>query len=1370
MSEDAKKARTARKAAVTKAINSVKRYVAEEEKGLVKTNLETLVGKFKDFEISHEAYHELLKSDDEIEASDTYLYAVQDEYVSALNFGKQWLHSQNPSSVKDTSNVKPVADDLTHSDVINLINLPKVELETFDGDPAKYHSFITVFDEVVDQATKDDRVKLTRLMQYTSGRAKEAIRFCTLVEHGKGYSQARDILHRRFGNDHLVATRLIQTLKQGRAVKSPEDLLQLADDLSSCYFTLLQTGNLQEVQSQSFIIDIASRLQTYLQIKWKKRALDIKNDTMQYPSFKVFVEFVRKEADDANDPVYGKMGHKPKQSSQTSDVKSKGGQSVLKSSTAFSSSVSQSNVQWKRPPCVLCKNDHKLLYCSEFKAMKPVDRLQLVKKHALCENCLLDNHVTESCKRPNGCGIAGCNQKHTRFIHIDKIVDNANCNVADVANNESMNSDVACNQPVNASVATNQVNVANSDVMNDVTTDKCGVLMPIVGVKVNDHYDTCALLDNASSSSFCTQDLVNNLKIQGCSTKYVLNTLGNSGERNSKIVSIRVSSPDGKESLYLPHVYVVEKIPVTTSNFDVNLYPHLQDLSLVGMNRPVQILLGQDNSEALVPLEVKRGKVGDPFAVRTLFGWSLNGPAKHAIPPKHNVVSHFICASTCSLEDKVQSLWDIENEGLTGDKLSFSQDETKVIKLWDSQCRKVDGHYELPIPWKPNVQLANNLVMAMSRLKSLRGSLNKRGLTTAYDQEIKKLLAQGYAEPVSLSDVHEPSTSNVWYLPHHAVVTEKKPGKTRVVFDCAFKFQGESLNSNCYKGPDFNNKLLEVLLRFRQHSFAVTSDIEAMYNQVYVPEKDRDYLRFLWFDDQDRIIHYRMTRHLFGGVWCSSAASYALRHTVLDNVKLDPLIADTVMNAFYVDDCLKSVSTRNEALMVIHGTKALLSEAGFNLTKFVSNDAQILQHIPENDRAKEFKQLCPDSKSTALGLKWDVANDAFYFDVLNSLSDFGLSRRKMLSTLASVFDPLGLISPIVITGKLLFQESTRLKLPWDMPLPPDLQMKWKEWLSNLKNLSNVYVPRCVKPTKFDNAVLELHHFSDASQNAYGCCTYLRCLAENGDVHVSLLMSKSKVAPLKQTTIPRLELQAAVLAAKVDHMLKQQLELDLSPSQFWTDSEIVLKYISNETRKFHVFVGNRISIIRELTQPSQWHYVAGIDNPADVLSRGQSPKSWNVQKWIHGPKFLWQDESLWSIPDVCNTLSDNDPEIKLDSKVKNCNRVSLMTEVDEDILFALFKRFSSWYHLKRAVSWLLRFKFMLQNGKTAVPKGPLTVDEIQEAECAILKCAQSQSFAKEIKNLLKGKSVGRSSALYSFDPFLDNNGLLKVGGRIKHAKF
>ena len=689
--------------------------------------------------------------------------------------------------------------------------------------------------------------------------------------------------------------------------------------------------------------------------------------------------------------------------------------------------------------------------------------------------------------------------------------------------------------------------------------------------------------------------------------------------------------------------------------------------------------------------------------------------------------------------------------------LGWSQEDKSVIDLWDRECVKIDGHYQLPIPWKNrDSPLPNNFQVAKSRLDSLCKKLKRDNLTERYDQEITKLLANGYAEKVPDNEIS--NAQRVWYLPHHSVITEKKPDKLRVVYDCACTFHGESLNDRCLQGPDLVNKLVHVLLRFRLHKYAIQADIEAMYNQIRIPPNDRDALRFLWYCENE-LTHFRMTSHLFGGIWCSSSSTYALRRTIQDSDNVHPLVKDTVENSFYVDDCLKSVPQREQAEVIIKNTPEVLKEGGFNLLKFIVTDKDLLSGIPADHRAKEVRDLGPEMSGKVLGVKWDISRDLFLFDVNNEVN-YTVTRRKMLSITASIYDPLGFVGPIVLAGKLLFQEATRLKLTWDEVVPPALETKWRQWLASLGELTQFEIPRCMKPTEFDDATFELHHFADASQQAYGACTYVRCVNRYGAVHTQLVMSKNKVTPLKSCTIPRLELQAATLAVKIDSVLRNELHTKIDQSYFWTDSEVVLKYIKNQNKRFHVYVSNRVSRIRESSSPDQWRYVNTAENPADMLTRCTTASKLGT-KWTEGPAWMRHYKSTWPTADLNLELCNDDPEIKC------CANDVIVTvshvRSQHDPVDKLIRHYSSWYKMKRALAWLRRLLNVLKH--KCPNQDRLSVKEIRQAEQILIRHCQLQEYPGEVAKLACGKSVSSSSSLISLSPYLDDHGIMRVGGRL-----
>ena len=1314
-----KVARGHKKGPLTRAMNDIGRYVVEEDKEEVVKLIDDLKVKLRTFEQAHDEYHNQLTEEVDIADSEKYYYDVQAQYIDVIKGAKQWLKSLETSSqIKDEKESSESSrTGMSAEEIINVVNMPKWEPEHFHGDPSKFHTFFALFDENVHDVTTVGKVRLNRLLQSTRGDAHDAIHHCGMVGGEEGYQKARKILKDRFGNDHIISQELIKSLKNGKPVKSSVELQHLADELTVSQATLEKMGKVHQIDTQSSIIQIADRLQSYLRGRWKKHAMDVKRDSGDYPDFGAFVKFVSKEAQEATDPVYGDWN--VRHSKSTSDT-------VKKSSTTSFSTSSYSSSGKKRI-CMMCGGDHRLLWCKAFQAMKLGERLKFVDEKKLCVNCLLNNHVVEDCRKNTVCSVPGCGKKHTRYLHVDQ------------------NS-----TPVNANTT------SRSDCMT------ASVCVPVVPVTVNDKFKTCALLDTGSTSSFCTRKLIDSVGVKGSSITYTLSTLSKSEEvRNAEVVNLNLTSADGSEQLKLTNVYVVENIPVSNPGVNVSQHAHLQNLP-VHKNGSIEVLIGQDHPEALVPLEVRKGGSGDPFAVRTLFGWSLNGPLTSSEKVSKRVISHFV--TTDQVENDFQKLWNVEHDCISS-KVGMSVEDKSVLQLWDKSVEFVNGHYQIPIPFKNDVTIPSNLCVALSRLESLGKSLKRRNLYEKYNDEILKLCNKGYAERVPVYDVNQ--KHGVWYLPHQVVISENKPGKIRVVYDCASKYMGQSLNDKCLRGPDLINRLQHVLLRFRNHEYAISADVEAMYYQVHVPVSQRDYLRFLWFNSDGAIEHYRMAVHVFGGVWSGAAAGYALQRTVND-FSVSTLVRNVVRDAFYVDDLLISLPNFDNALEVMHGVKDVLHCGGFNLTKFVANDDQLINEVAEIDRAVEVKELNLESQSKVLGVKWNVKSDNLYFDLqMNMHSE--ITRRTMLSTVSSLFDPIGLIAPVLVKGRILFQDVTRLKLPWDETVPPDVSESWSRWLHSLDDLKHVVISRCIKPKEFDDAYAELHHFSDASERAYGCCSYLRLVSKSGKIHVVLVCGKGRVAPIHSCSIPRLELQAAVLAARVDSMLKDELHISLGESKFWTDSRIVLQYIKNESKRFHVFVANRVGEIRNLSTASQWNHVSGEVNPADIVSRGMDPETLRASDWFVGPKFLHEHKSEWKCEGDIGELSVDDPEVKnvkvnLSLAVDPIS-VAGQSVIDDHPLDILTKHFSSWNRLKRSVGWLLRIRDHLC--KRNPEKGPLSVSEIHAAETVILKHVQGEAYSKDIQQILHGDSLSKSSPIRDLLPVL-KDGLLRVGGRIRRG--
>ncbi|XP_062846427.1 uncharacterized protein LOC134325915 isoform X2 [Trichomycterus rosablanca] len=556
------------------------------------------------------------------------------------------------------------------------------------------------------------------------------------------------------------------------------------------------------------------------------------------------------------------------------------------------------------------------------------------------------------------------------------------------------------------------------------------------------------------------------------------------------------------------------------------------------------------------------------------------------------------------------------------------------------------------------------------------------------------------------------------------------------------------------------NNLTGVLIRFRQHHIALMCDTEKMFHQFHVPIKDRDYLRFLWWTNGDTNTQprdYRMKVHLFGAVSSPGCANYGLKQLAKDNSHLYPMGAQFIARDFYVDDGVTSVESAERAIELALEARELCANGGLRLHKFVSNSNVVLQSIPPSERATDTKTknltLNDMSLERALGIHWDIESDSFTFKI--TAKDQPATRRGILSTVASIYDPLGIVAPYLLNGKGILQEMCHQGTGWDDLLPERLRPRWERWLDDLTNLERISIARCYVPTNFGKVnKRELHHFSDASNKGYGQCSYLRLKNEKGEVHCALIMGKARVSPLKVVTIPRLELTAAVVSVTVSNMLKEELSYTNVEEFFWTDSKVVLGYINNDARRFHTFVANRVQKIRHCSNPQQWAYISTDENPADNASRGRTIDELLSSNWFTGPKFLWEKEIKPST-ELIHDLPIGDPEVKR-SHV-------LQTRTKEQVTLAdRLSKFSSWSRAIKAVARLLR---RVKKDKSNTLS---TVKERQSAELLFIKDLQKQAYENEIKLLSKGSQLPIHNKLYSLDVFLDKDGVLKVGGRLGHS--
>ncbi|KAI4890224.1 hypothetical protein NFI96_032236, partial [Prochilodus magdalenae] len=462
-----------------------------------------------------------------------------------------------------------------------------------------------------------------------------------------------------------------------------------------------------------------------------------------------------------------------------------------------------------------------------------------------------------------------------------------------------------------------------------------------------------------------------------------------------------------------------------------------------------------------------------------------------------------------------------------------------------------------------------------------------------------------------------------------------------------------------------------------------------------------------------------------------------------------------------------------EAIDLLKRTKASLAESNLHLHKIASNSQVVMEAFLPEDHAKGIKDLdfTGDTEPTqrSLGLCWEIQADTFTFRV--TVGDKPYTRRGVLSTVNSLFDPLGFVAPVTIRGRALLRELTSHTSEWDKPLPEEKRQEWETWRDSLKELKHLHIPRKYTASSLSQAAhTELCVFSDASTKAIGAVAYIRSIGEDGKSDVGFVFGKARLAPQSEPTIPRLELCAAVMAVEIAEFILSEMDLQPNAVKFYSDSKVVLGYIHSQTKRFYVYVHNRVQRIRQ-SKPEQWLYVPSEQNPADCASRSVQVSHLTDTSWLSGPAFLHQCDGSQVTPQLFD-LVDPDKDVEVRPEVKSC-----VTQIREKggLTTDRFKRFSTWSSLVNAVASLIHIVRSCKAAeKVSGCQGwhkcsrPCTPEDLSQASDIIIKSVQSEAFREELAALADGKTVNKNSPLFKFNPRVDE-GLIRIGGRLNNAQ-
>ncbi|XP_022816832.1 uncharacterized protein LOC111349813 [Spodoptera litura] len=769
------------------------------------------------------------------------------------------------------------------------------------------------------------------------------------------------------------------------------------------------------------------------------------------------------------------------------------------------------------------------------------------------------------------------------------------------------------------------------------------------------------------------------------------------------------------------------------------------------------MLLGAEIYSQILQNGFKKAPDGSTVAQATSLGWILSGTVTSASQNTSNIT---VMHTQLGDDEILKKFWELEKEPNHIKKHLLTEEESRCEEIFKATTtREKDGRYVVNLPFKsedPSCQYGDTKKAAIKRFYTLESKFAKETqLKEKYADVMKEYLQLGHMRELTKS---EEQNEHAVYLPHHAVVrNDKDTTKVRVVFDASCKGNnGLSLNDDLMIGPRLQPDLRHLFIGWRTHRICLVSDIVKMYRMIRVADHHTDFQRIVWRDNKHSTLkHYKLLTVTFGTSSAPFLAVRSMQQVAYDEGIKYPFAAERVLKDYYMDDLMTGCDTIEEGMQIYDQMNELLAKAGFTLQKWSSNSSELLEKMigkrysfkGQQNVEKEIS-IKQDEVFKTLGLTWNRTCDTFQYSVQLPALQEPVTKRKILSDIARLFDPLGWVAPVIIVAKMLIQKLWISGIAWDEEVPCEIKKEWLTYRQELHFLTKFSVPRWLH-MKHGDKQIDLHGFCDASKSAYAAVVYVRVVDADGGIHVNLLTAKTKVAPIKTVSVPRLELCGAVLLAKLLSEVSEVMGISKSNLYYWTDSEIVLAWLNCHPNKWKTFVANRVSEILCISEPQQWNHVQSKSNPADCASRGLYASDFlNFKLWLEGPRFLKDTNIIYSKHKAAST----------DVEAIKVHVVS------EDNF--IWDKYSSLTRLVRIVAYLRRPLELRKPKPERNNHTFITAVELKLALETCIKICQDRNFEEVILDLKKEKP--KRKEFKSLNVYLDSVNILRVGGRLERS--
>lgn len=1244
------------------------------------------------------------------------------------------------------------------------VRLPKLELPKFSGN---FHQWIDFKSEFTSMIMNDDSLTDIERFRYLRSSLTEGPRriISNMEITAANFAAAWQALCHRYDDNSLIFRDHINQILSLQGAGGAENIRATLDKMQSHYRSLKAMGT-DEAIADNFIIAIAlSKLDPKCQSRWEEATT---KDIATWTDFSTFLE---KYASSLQ-RVESKKPTPPPNTTKFG-----------KKSTTFLSTDKK---------CLKCKiKNHDLRNCPDFAMLNPKERYQVAKSVNACIRCLLPFVGHGFCKAR--CSV--CSGSHDVLLHYGTMKSGTSKpdheQTPSTSTGEPPKSafrDYAGSQPKpNAnSESPHKTLIASNPLRREENVFLASATVMVCDGFGN-HIPCNAILDSGSTDNYVSERFVRALNVKRNGSQVTVGGIGNAIVRTKGFIDLKFlpwNFSNRREYNVRASILsrITESFPSTLIDISTWGIETVMNLADPNFNVPkrIDLLIGGGLFWSLLNGDKRSLGPDLPLLFGTDLGDIVVGPHFTTRGMKVGLLSHQMQHGDDfqpPLDKLVERFWQLDSFDESRPQVS-PDDQICEDFYAATTTRDSSGRYfvRLPLRGDPST-LGFSFNIASRRFFNLEKRLARLPeVKQQYSDFIAEYSRLGHLELVE----HFPYDKPTYYLPHHCVIKpDSTSTKLRVVFDASCKTDnGISLNDVLYSGPKLQNDLFVTLLRFRLFRYVVTGDIQKMYRQVYVTPDDANLQMILWRESpSDPLKSYRLTTVTYGTACGAYLAIKTLYRLADDECERFPIGARLLRECFYVDDAMFGSNDVNDLQESLTQLSSILKAGCFALTKFCSNSQQILDRISPEDREKSL--LVDDHDVVkALGMMWKPDTDQFRFTSKITPSDAPVTKRLVLSNIARLFDPLGLLCPIVTRAKIFFQNlwQIRPKLGWDDELPADLAGLWTQYEESLSSICKIAIPRHALHSN-EIKFVEIHGFCDASEKAYGACVYVRVVHDDGTVSVSLFTSKSKVAPVKIQTVARLELCGALLLCKLTERLLAEVfnDVRIKRTYFWSDSMIVLDWLNAPSSRWNTFVAHRVARIQEKSDITQWRHIPGDSNPADLLSRGTCVSDLiDCDLWWCGPPFLRQRHPRFDDYRPSEDFSSL-PEYR-------APKTTLMARKVED-LTCLLTGSTGFRGTRRVFAYIQRFikrckksehskaqrKRMKKDLSRTIQRSVVTLEEEEFAEISLIRLIQKSNFPSEYLALSTGQSLPNNSSIGKLVPFIDeSNGLMRVGGRLKKS--